>query len=58
MSKNLRISFYILLPLSFWMISGLFVEEKIIEEDKISSFATVAVIKSNSEFYKPEILLK
>ena len=58
MSKNLRISFYILLPLSFWMISGLFVEEKIIEEDKISSFATVAVMKSNSEFYKPEILLK
>jgi|TARA_B100000768_G_scaffold9857_1_gene9964 multidrug efflux system membrane fusion protein len=40
------------------MISGLFVEEKIIEEDKISSFATVAVMKSNSEFYKPEILLK
>ena len=58
MSKNLRISFYILLPLSFWMISGLFVEEKIIEEDKISSFATVAIMKSNSEFYKPEILLK
>ena len=58
MSKNLRISFYILLPLSFWMISGLFVEEKIIEEDKISSFATVAVMKSNSDFYKPEILLK
>jgi multidrug efflux system membrane fusion protein len=58
MSKNLRISFYILLPLSFWMISGLFVEEKIIEEDKVSSFATVAVMKSNSEFYKPEILLK
>ena len=58
MSKNLRISFYILLPLSFWMISGLFVEEKVIEEDKISSFATVAVMKSNSEFYKPEILLK
>jgi multidrug efflux system membrane fusion protein len=58
MSKNLRISFYILLPLSFWMISGLFVEEKIIEEDKISSFATVAVMQSNSEFYKPEILLK
>lgn len=58
MSKNLRISFYILLPLSFWMISGLFVEEKIIEEDKISSFATVGVMKSNSEFYKPEILLK
>ena len=58
MSKNLRISFYILLPLSFWMISGLFVEEKIFEEDKISSFATVAVMKSNSEFYKPEILLK
>jgi|TARA_B100000767_G_scaffold942_1_gene946 multidrug efflux system membrane fusion protein len=40
------------------MISGLFVEEKIVEEDKISSFATVAVMKSNSEFYKPEILLK
>jgi multidrug efflux system membrane fusion protein len=40
------------------MISGLFVEEKIIEEDKISSFATVAIMKSNSEFYKPEILLK
>ena len=58
MSKNLRISFYILLPLSFWMISGLFVEEKIVEEDKISSFATVAIMKSNSEFYKPGILLK
>jgi multidrug efflux system membrane fusion protein len=40
------------------MISGLFVEEKIVEEDKISSFATVAIMKSNSEFYKPEILLK
>ena len=58
MSKNLRISFYILLPLSFWMLSGLFVEEKIIEEEEISSFATVAIMKSNPEFYKPEILLK
>ena len=58
MSKNLRISLYILLPLSFWMLSGLFVEEKIIEEEEISSFATVAIMKSNPEFYKPEILLK
>ena len=35
MSKNLRISFYILLPLSFWMLSGLFVEEIVVEEEDL-----------------------
>ena len=58
MSKNLRISLYILLPLSFWMISGFFVKEKVIEQAQISQFAEVAVMRSVSELYKPEIMLK
>ncbi len=58
MSKNLRISLYILLPLTFWMLSGLFVEEKVIEENEPSGFAMVGIMQSQAEFYNPEILLK
>ena len=58
MSKNLRISLYILLPLTFWMLSGLFVEEKVIEEEELSGFAMVGIKQSQANFYNPEISLK
>tara|TARA_B100001778_G_scaffold96578_1_gene78889 strand:- start:6086 stop:6988 length:903 start_codon:yes stop_codon:yes gene_type:complete len=58
MSKNVRISLYIILPLLFWMLSGAFVEEKVINEETISGYTTVGVMKSNSELYKPQISLK
>ena len=58
MSKNVRISLYIILPLLFWMLSGAFVEEKVINEETISGYTAVGVMKSNSELYKPQILLK
>lgn len=58
MSKNVRISIYIIVPLIFWMVSGAFVEDEVIEEDKIAEKTTVAVAQSFSELYRPEISLK
>ena len=58
MSKNVRISLYIILPLLFWMLSGAFVEEKVINEETISGYTAVGVMKSNAELYKTQISLK
>ena len=43
MSKNVRISLYILLPIIGWMISGQFIEEEVIEK-KVSTELTKPVI--------------
>jgi len=57
MSKNVRISLYILIPIIVWMISGLFVE-KDINQEKINNILTSVVIsESNSSFISPTITL-
>ena len=45
MSKNVRISLYILLPIIGWMISGQFIEEEVIEK-KVSTELTSIVVLS------------
>jgi multidrug efflux pump subunit AcrA (membrane-fusion protein) len=57
MNKNVRISLYILLPIILWMISGLFVEEKIIEIKEDSQLTKVITQEAASQFYSPVITL-
>ena len=41
LTKNIRISLYILIPIILWMASGLFKNEKIIENEKKSELFKV-----------------
>ena len=58
MTKNIRISLYILIPTIFWMLSGFFVAEKkeIVEETK--KLFTVGTIVSKAVEFQPLIKLK
>lgn len=58
MTKNIRISLYILIPTIFWMLSGFFVAEKkeIVEETK--KLFTVGTIVSKAVKFQPLIKLK
>lgn len=57
MSKNVRISLYILIPVIAWMISGQFVEEKVFADKIDSSLSSVVISESQSEFFSPSIKL-
>ena len=57
MNKNVRISLYILIPIILWMVSGLFVEEKIIEIKEDSQLTKVVTQEAASQFYSPVITL-
>ena len=58
MTKNIRISLYILIPILLWMISGFFVSDtKEIKEVKNELF-TVGTLQSNAVKYQPTIKLK
>jgi multidrug efflux system membrane fusion protein len=57
MSKNVRISLYILIPVIAWMISGQFVEEKIFVDKIDSKLSSVVISESQSEFFSPSIKL-
>jgi multidrug efflux pump subunit AcrA (membrane-fusion protein) len=57
MNKNVRISLYILIPIILWMISGLFIEEKIIEIKEDSQLTKVVTQEAASQFYSPVITL-
>ena len=57
MNKNVRISLYILIPIILWMISGLFVEKKIIEIKEDSQLTKVVTQEAASQFYSPVITL-
>ena len=58
MTKNIRISLYILIPILLWMISGFFVSDtKEIKEVKNELF-TVGTFQSNAVKYQPTIKLK
>ena len=58
MTKNIRISLYILIPTIFWMLSGFFVAEKkeMVEETK--KLFTVGTIVSKAVEFQPLIKLK
>ena len=57
MSKNVRISLYILVPVIIWMISGQFVQESEQEEKINDELTSVVVSKSESVFFSPSIKL-
>jgi len=57
MSKNVRISLYILIPIILWVISGQFIEEDVKEVKKDSGDITVVTKITSSEFYAPRISL-
>ena len=58
MNQNVRISLYIIIPIVFWMLSGIFVEEKepILVED--SSAASIEIRTSTPTMFSPSIRLK
>ena len=57
MSKNVRISLYILIPIIAWMISGQFVEENIINERIEKTLSSVVISESSPSFFSPKIIL-
>ena len=57
MSKNVRISLYILVPVIAWMISGQFVAEVTLEEKANNNLSSVVISESESAFFSPSIKL-
>ena len=57
-TKNIRLSLYILIPIIFWMISGFFKNERIDELDSQNELFSVKTIISESIEYQPLIKLK
>ena len=57
-TKNIRLSLYILIPITFWMISGFFKNEGIDEPDSQNELFSVKTIISESIEYQPLIKLK
>jgi len=57
MSKNVRISLYILIPIIAWLISGQFIEEEIIQKKSTKDLTSVIIEKSEAEFFSPKISL-
>ena len=58
MTKNIRISLYILIPTIFWMISGFFVAEKKETVEETKKLFTVGTIVSKAVEFQPLIKLK
>mgnify|MGYP001217700964 CR=1 FL=1 len=57
MSKNVRISLYILVPIILWMISGQFVEDSAPTIKPKNELTSVIIAKSSSAFFAPRIIL-
>ena len=57
MSKNVRISLYILIPVIAWMISGQFVEETTLAEKVDNKLSSVVISESQPVFFSPSITL-
>jgi biotin carboxyl carrier protein len=57
MSKNVRLSIYILIPLIVWMISGIFIEEDNFQESKPKSLSSVVIEQSIPDVINPKIYL-
>ena len=58
MTKNIRISLYILIPIIFWMLSGFFVAEKKETIEETKKLFTVGTIVSKAVEFQPLIKLK
>ena len=58
LTKNIRISLYILVPIILWMASGLFKNDKVVEVEEKNEFFSVQTILSKAEEYQPLIKLK
>ena len=58
MTKNIRISLYILIPILLWMISGLFVKDAVKNEVPKNDLFTVGTLLSEAVSYQPTIKLK
>ena len=57
MSKNVRISLYILIPIIVWMISGQFVDDSAPQIKENNSLTSVVIKKSSAAFFAPKITL-
>jgi len=57
MSKNVRISLYILIPIIAWLISGQFIEEEIIQKKSTKDLTSVIIEKSEAKFFSPKVTL-
>ena len=57
MSKNVRISLYILIPIIAWLISGQFIEEEITQKKSTRDLTSVIIDKSEAEFFSPKVTL-
>ena len=57
MSKNVRISLYILIPIIGWLISGQFIEEEVIQKKSSQDLTSVIIEKSEAEFFSPKVTL-
>ena len=57
MSKNVRISLYILIPIIGWMISGQFIEDETIQVKSSSELTSVVIKKSTADFFSPKVVL-
>ena len=57
-TKNIRISLYILIPILLWMISGLFKEDEFQKPSEVGDLFNVETLLSKAEEYQPLIKLK
>ena len=57
MSKNVRISLYIVIPIIVWMISGQFVDDSAPQIKENNSLTSVVIKKSSAAFFAPKITL-
>ena len=57
-TKNIRISLYILIPIVLWMISGFFKGDGIEKQDDNTGLFSVQTVLSNAVEYQPLIKLK
>ena len=57
MSKNVRISLYILIPIIGWMISGQFIKDEVIQTKSSAELTSVVTKRSVAEFFSPKVVL-
>ena len=58
MTKNIRISLFILAPIILWMLSGILIDDDVVEVKKENKLFQVGVIKSSATLFQPLIKLK
>ena len=58
MTKNIRISLFILAPIILWMLSGILINDDVVEVKEENKLFQVGVIKSSATLFQPLIKLK